>query len=310
MCLNPRHIYWRNSAQEEAPPVSKMGLLLRKWFPVITSPLHSLFKVSQRDKGRVRGSLLFLIPPTYPLCFPSFLAHAALRALQALETRFLAALPRILGLTFALPHWWLHHCLRHSGKTQAPPTPRPQPPSDTTSPTAHTLQTPPAALPPRPQPPQWYNRAHGPHPSDAPGVSATANGTGALHLGLHAASSGAPSSEDLACNPSPTSNQGPQASNVQSGDWCQAPSPAFWRGRWGLPAILMPKSSWITGNAISPIHKDTSVRFLYWFWFDFGFWVTLSVVSSMSVFGWIKQFSSMYGMLSKQDTRIFFFFLN
>lgn len=46
------------------------------------------------------------------------------------------------------------------------------------------------------------------------------------------------------------------------------------------------------------------MRFLYSFWFDF--WISGDFFSKNMGFGWIRQFSSMYGMLSKQDTRVVF----
>lgn len=133
--VNHPYLYWRNSAQKEAPLVSQMGLLLLKWFPVITSPrsLFSKLRVIWRELA-----VPALPHPTHlPPSLSFILSPLNIGALHTLETGFSVALPWFLGFTFAFPHWHLHHCLPCSGEDTGPTTPGPQ-----------------AA--------QWYNTAHGP----------------------------------------------------------------------------------------------------------------------------------------------------
>ena len=114
--------------------------------------------------------------------------------------------------------------------------------------------------------------------------SALAHRARSLRRGPHAASSGRPASQALACNPGSTFNQG--LSKRAEGNDAEHlhPHPGV-----ALPVTLMPKSYWITGNAISPIHPDASVSSLYRFWFDLDWNDSFRFFPSNSVWVWVNK---------------------
>lgn len=136
--MNHPHLNWRNSARKEAPLVSQMRLLLLKWFPVITSPrsLSSKLRVTWREL-----SIPPLPPPTHlPPSLSFMLSPLNIRALHTLKMGLScpSLVSRIHSCFPSLTPSSLPHLQRRRHRPL--PHPAPNPPSDTTQPTAHTPQ--------------------------------------------------------------------------------------------------------------------------------------------------------------------------